>query len=118
MSRVTSTTHTVDMSQIDELNQLLVSPPDGLPVTAADLGLDGAEARGRQHPTLAGSAQLLRVRWDGAPEFPDIHGCFSGSSSSSDLVVDLHTDALRKLSKQLHARHAWGQGTITEATRR
>jgi hypothetical protein len=117
MSR-THTTHTVDMSQIAELNRRLITPPHGLPVTAADLGLDGAQVRGRQHLTLAGSAHLLRVRWDGAPEFPDIHGCFSGSPGAHDLVVDLHTDALRKLSKHLHARHVWGQGSIPEATQR
>ena len=116
MSR-THTTHTVDMAQIDELNQLLTSPPDGLPVTAADLGVDGVDARGRRHGPLAASAHLVRVSWDGAPEFPDIHGCFANGADAHDMfVVDLHTDALRRLSKQLHARHAWGQGTITEAT--
>jgi hypothetical protein len=117
MSR-THTTHTVDMAQIDDLNQRLTAPPGGAPVTAADLGVDGVDARGRQHGPLAASAHLVRVSWDGAPEFPDIHGCFADGADSRDMfVVNLHTDALRRLSKQLHARHAWGQGSIPANTR-
>lgn len=117
MSRTTTTTHTVDMTQVADLNERLSNSRSGTPVTSADLGLEGAEVTGSSHATLAGSAVLVRLRWDGAPEFPNIHGHFSSSPGADDtLVVDLHTAALRELSHRLHAQHVWGQGSITDAT--
>lgn len=111
MSR-TTTTHTVDMAQIAELNTLL-STNTGSAVSAAELGLEGVTVNGPSADTLAGSAVLARICWDGAPEFPDIHGHFSASAGTEGaIVVDLHTAALREISHRLHARHAWGQGSI------
>lgn len=116
MSKTPTTTHTVDMAQVVELNHRLSTGRAGAGVSAADLGLDGAAVTGSSG-TLAGSAVLVRVSWDGAPEFPYIHGHFSGSAGAdAALVVDLHTAALRELSHRLHARHIWGQGSIPEPT--
>ena len=117
MSKTTTTTHTVDMAQIADLNDRLSDTQQGSGISASDLGLDGATVRGHSPGALAGTALLVRLCWDGAPEFPYIHGHFSnGTAGNGDLVVDLHTAALRTLSKRLHARHSWGQGNIVEAT--
>lgn len=113
MSKTTTTTHTVDMAQIADLNTRL-STNTGSTVSAADVGLEGAAVNGSSAVTLAGSAVLARICWDGAPEFPDIHAHFSaGAGDEGALVVDLHTAALREISRLLHARHAWGQGSLT-----
>ena len=116
MSKRTTTTHTVDMAQVADLNLRLKDHP-GSGGTASDLGLEGVTMSGGT--TLPGSAVLVRLAWDGAPEFPDIHGHFStGGGTDGALVVRLHTQALRKLSSRLHAHHIWGQGSIPDARRR
>lgn len=107
MHRLDPTTHTVEMTQLADLNERLAAQANGAVVTAADLGLEGARPRAPA-PPLAGSAALLRVCWDGAPEFPYIHGDFG--SARLPVLVDLHTAALRELSHLLHARHVWGVG--------
>lgn len=113
MSRPT-TTHTVDMEQIADLNERLRSQ-GGAGVHAADLGLVGAVVTGSAPGTLAGSAVLVQLSWDGAPEFPDIHGHFSSSAGGEGTwVVDFHTAALKLLSQRLHAHHIWGQGSIPD----
>lgn len=118
MPRTHNTTHTVDMAQIGDLNHRL-SQGQTDSVSAADLGLEGAAVAGSSAGTLAGSAVLVRVCWDGAPEFPSIHGHFSNSAGGDGaLVVDLHTLALRNLSHRLHAHHIWGQGSIADSTKR
>ena len=117
MSRTTTTTHTVDMAQVADLNTRL-SNGTGSQVSAADLGLEGVPVSGSSAGRLAGSAVLVRVSWDGAPEFPYIHGHFSnGAGTDGAHTVDLHTAALRELSHRLHAHHIWGQGSIPEPTR-
>jgi predicted heme/steroid binding protein len=117
VSRKTTTTHTVDMAQIDDLNARL-STSGGAPViSAADIGLDGAAVMGSSSLHLAGSAVLVRLCWDGAPEFPDIHAHFStGGDVARTTRVDLHSAALRELSHRLHAHHVWGQGSIPDST--
>jgi len=109
------------MDQIAELNKRLSVLPTGSQISASDLGLEGAHlTRSRNvtrssHGTLAGSAVLVRLSWDGAPEFPYIHGHFSDSAATDGVLkVDLHTLALRNLSKRLHAQHTWGQGSIPD----
>ncbi len=112
LSRTTTTTHTVDMAQIADLNHRLSNSQKGSTVTASDIGLEGATVTEHPPGSLAGSALLVRLCWDGAPEFPYIHGHFSNSAGSDGaLVVDLHTAALKKLSQLLHAHHTWGQGS-------
>jgi hypothetical protein len=98
------TTHTVEMQQLTELNARLASGPRGAAISAEDLGVAGATVTagsGEGH-SLAGSAILTRVAWDGPPEFPYIHGHFG------DAVVELHTAALRELSHRLGLHHRWG----------
>lgn len=103
------TTHTVEMEQILELNQLLAEyRPDR--VTAKDLGLE--EATTSPVGLLPGDAVLVEVRWDGPPEFPYVHGAFSGGAPLR--TVMLHTHTLRELSHLLHAHHIWGVGSVPE----
>lgn len=105
---LSASTHTVEMSQIADLNLRLaqVAGP-----TAAQLGLDGVPVHLETEDTLPGHAVLVEVRWTGAPEFPDIHGVFADQPGApAHLVVDLHTGALRALSRHLGLRHGWGVG--------
>ena len=88
------TTHTVEMAQLRELNaRLREHTPE---ITAADLGLG------------AGPAVLERLCWDGPPEFPYVHAHFTATTPSAGRIVDLHTGALRELSRRLGVRHRWG----------
>jgi hypothetical protein len=117
VSRKTTTTHTVDMAQIDDLNARLSTSSGGPLISAADIGLDGAAILGSSSLHLAGSAVLVRLCWDGAPEFPDIHAHFTtGGDAAHSTRVDLHSAALRELSHRLHAHHVWGQGSIPDST--
>jgi hypothetical protein len=105
------TTHTLDMAQIDELNQRLDEHTRYAKVTADDLGLAGAELLNEMTGTLPGEAVLIQLGWDGSPEFPYIHGRFSVAGvqdAGSLLHVDLHTAALNKLAHKLDARQRWG----------
>jgi hypothetical protein len=98
------------MAQIDELNQRLAEHTRYAEVTADDLGLAGAELLNEVSGTLPGQAVLVRVDWDGNPEFPYIHGRFSvrDSDDEGSLHADMHTAALSKLSHKLDLRHRWG----------
>jgi len=108
------TTHTVEMDQIAELNDRLGEGEPSPAIRASMLGLQGAELSAgsddSQH-TLPGDALLARLSSDGPPEYPYVHAHFRTSASASDqgsLKVELHTDALRKLSHLLHLQHVWG----------
>jgi hypothetical protein len=103
------TTHTVEMAQVAEFNARLEAH-HGPAITAAELGLEGARPRHHSSDALPGTAELVRVSWDGAPEFPDIHAYFTSTPGAGDeeVVVDLHTAALRALSNRLNLRHVWG----------
>ena len=108
---VPRTTHTLDMAQIDELNQRLAEHTRYAEITADDLGLAGAELLNEVPGTLPGQAVLVRVDWDGSPEFPYIHGTFSvvgAQDAEGSLRADLHTAALNKLSHRLDVRQRWG----------
>ena len=109
---VPPTTHTVEMAQINELNDRLATQPKPV-VTARDLGLTRARPLHRgAGATLNGSEVLTRLTWDGPPEFPYIHGCFrSVHEPDTPLVADLHTAGLRELSRRLGYRHVWGVGS-------
>ena len=95
---VPRTTHTVELDQLSELNARLSRHTPG--VTAGDLGLGG--------PSLADAAVLVRLAWDGPPEFPYVHGRFAGSSGSAEVQADVHTEALQQLSKLLGLHQRWG----------
>ena len=109
------TTHTLEMTQLADLNARLSE--HRAVITAAEIGLEGA------HPTdvepgdgkrggLPGSAVLVRLGWDGPPEFPYVHACFSaaGESAGKETIwlVDLHTAGLRTLDHRLGMRQQWG----------
>jgi hypothetical protein len=104
-----STTHTVEMAQITEINTKLQHHPSD--ITAAELGLGGRQLHGREHlnQTLPDSAVLARLCWEGPPDYPYIHAHFSaGAAAVADAVVDLHTEALKTLSHRLSLHHTWG----------
>jgi hypothetical protein len=85
------TTRTVELSQLEQLDAAIRLP--GAPrITPADLGLDADPSDG----------VLTDVSYDGPPEYPYIQGTFGGRR------VDLHTAALRELSRRLHLHHTWG----------
>jgi hypothetical protein len=98
------------MTQIAELNDGL---REGSPVIRASLlGLEGVELTSggsAGNSTLPGDAALVRISYDGPPEFPYLHAHFRTDRGDQDsLTVDLHTDALRKLSQLLRLQHLWG----------
>ena len=103
---VPQSTHTVELTQLAELNEVLGADPRPV-VSASDLGLAGATTRPQVQGGLAGSAVLLRLTWDGPPEFPYIYGSFS-SGSSGTYVVDLHTAHLKQLCGLLSLHQKWG----------
>jgi hypothetical protein len=99
------------MAQIDELNRLLADPSRLQRVTADELGLADAPLLNKVEGGLPGTAVLVKLGWDGSPEFPYIHGRFSvaGSQEADGLLhVDLHTAALKALAHKLGVRQRWG----------
>jgi hypothetical protein len=104
------TTHTVEMSQIDELNRRLSEGPSLASITATQLGVEGASIiSGPDSGRLPGTAVLDRLCWDGPPQWPYIHAHFSPRGAGvGSLVVDLHTGALQELSHRLHLHQTWG----------
>jgi hypothetical protein len=110
---VPSTTRTLEIAQLEDLNSRLTTGHHRVRVTAADLGLAGAplstSAAASNPSSLPGTAILVRVCWDGPPEYPYIHGHFNAADGTQESgVADLHTQALERLSHQLHARQRWG----------
>jgi hypothetical protein len=92
------TTHTVEMDQLHEINERLAAPRNAPVITAQHLGLP-----------LPASAVLVRLDWDGPPEYPYIHGHFAASGGqSASLVAELHTSALHQLSRLIGVQHRWG----------
>jgi hypothetical protein len=120
-------THTVELDQLHDISACLAEGGRAS-VTAEMLGIAGRQAvslRPRQvdlfgtaSPTgriLRPAATLDHVYAEGCVQFPYIQGSFvdDWSGGRSQLVVDLHTEALRRLSRLLGLRHAWGSGFIT-----
>jgi hypothetical protein len=122
---VPETTHTVELEQLKALNQALAS--SGPLITADTLGLADVAVPGRFGVTLPGSAVLVHLGCEGPPEFPYIRGYFRRSdsqagpraqagprtqdaptSAAATFAVDLHTQALKKLSRCLGLRQSWG----------
>lgn len=111
---VARSTHTPELNQLREINeQLGVAAQAGRPVTAADLGLGGADVDrvigggGVPALTLPADAPLEHLVGEGPPDFPYIVGHFTGGAGTT-LVVDVHTAELRTLSQRFHLRHVWG----------
>jgi len=101
------TTHTLVLSQLAELNQRLSEHRPR--ITAAELGLAGAETMtGRPDDKLSDSADVVRLCWDGPPEYPYIHAHFAIAEQEIPQHVDLHTAALTKLGRRLGVHQQWG----------
>ena len=115
---VSRTTHTVEMTQIAELNDCLGTRDPADTISADDLGLAGVAVLSGgdvEHNGLPGRAVLERVSCDGPPEFPYIHAQFRrGPSEPGSLTIDLHTHALRELSRLLHLHEVWGVGSADD----
>ena len=109
--QLASTTHAVELDQLAELNELLPDPGGRLLVPAADLGLTGAAELNRPAGSaLPPAAMLRRLSCEGPPEYPYIYGWFSISSPQDQVKVEVHTEALRRLSRRADRRHRWGAG--------
>lgn len=100
-----ATTHTLEMAQLVEVNLRLANRLSPV-ITAAELGMTGVDAPAGTASTLAADAILARVTWEGSPEFPTVHGHFGDAATS--VAADLHTTALREISRRLHLRQRWG----------
>ena len=103
------TTHTLEMAQVAELNERLVGRTGSTSVTAAALGMGGVSLRLRGADGLPDDAVLVRLSWEGSPEFPDIYGHF-GPGRDGRLQALLHTAALQALCHLLGVRQRWGVG--------
>jgi hypothetical protein len=114
--RIPSTTHTVEMQQIAELDARLQGRPRAQRVTAEDLGLTGFCMTVPATTPLQADAELVRVSWDGSPEFPYVRGHFR-NGDVRPTVVEFHSEALRHLSRRLGARHIWGVGSVPDPVR-
>ena len=110
--QVSPTTHTVEMAQIAAINDRLREREGAHAINASLLGMQGVKlSSGREDDDnlLPEEAIITGLSFDGPPEFPYIHAHFITDLSGHDsLTVDLHTDALRKLSHLLGFQHLWG----------
>ena len=116
MARVSlpRTTHTIELAQLDDLNARLRERRPA--ITAADLGLAGVTGlNAGPSRGLPGTAVLARLCWDGPPDYPYVHAHFTlaeppppVSDRAEGTIVDLHTAALRELSRRLGTRQQWG----------
>jgi hypothetical protein len=113
-SHLPATTHTVEMHQIDELNERLAELPRTALPSAERLGLADTQVIPHSSGTrLPAAATLVNLTWQGSPEYPDIRGHFSSDGSSAPAhVAELHTPALLELCRHLKVRQSWGMGTV------
>jgi hypothetical protein len=101
------TTHTLELAQLAELNARLDG--HGVRITASELGLEGARnLDAEMDGGLPASAVLVRLCWDGPPDYPYVHGHFALADQSQSGFVDLHTNALNELSRRLGVHQQWG----------
>ena len=105
------TTHTLEMAQIEDLNERLIGHRSD-PVTAAAIGMGNTPLL-RTAGQLPDAAVLVRVSWQGSPEFPDIHGHFTSGQGGPPLCAAMHTAALDQLGRHLGLRQRWGIGRPT-----
>ena len=102
-----ATTHTVEMTQITDMNRRLTNAVSPV-ITAAELGMTGADVVGLGPDGLDASAVLLNVTWEGSPEFPTVHGHFREPGGERPRSAGLHTEALKVISRRLHLQQRWG----------
>jgi hypothetical protein len=105
---VPATTRTVEISQLQDLNQRLQR--ETRQISARDLGLaDVSLLSGGLRSTLPANASLNRLCWQGPPEFPYIHGHFSTAvHKDGALLAEMHTETLKTLCMALNLRQQWG----------
>lgn len=109
-SSVPTTTHTLEMAQIAELNRRLTGQAGSRAITAAAIGMSGVALQRSLVGNLPDAAVLVRVSWQGSPGFPDIHGHFAGVQGGPLLRATLHTANLNEISHRLGVRQRWGIG--------
>jgi len=106
------------MTQIAELNDRLRTRDAAEPIIANDLDLTGVTVLSGDitgYANLPAEAILQHLSYDGPPEFPYIHAQFRPDPNAVGAVtVDLHTHALRELSRRLRVREVWGVGTAED----
>ena len=102
-----ATTHTVEMAQIDDINRRLDNSRSAV-ITAAEIGMTGSDVAGFGPTALDAAAVLLKVTWEGSPEFPNVHGHFRNPGGDRPRSADLHTQALKEISRRLHLQQRWG----------
>lgn len=102
---LTTTTHTIEMAQVDDLNRRLANSRSPK-ISAADLGMSGTTLPSGAPSRLVPQAVLTKVSWQGDPEFPEIHGHFDSPDGVE--IADLHTAALQQISRRLLLRQRWG----------
>jgi hypothetical protein len=115
-SSMPPTTHTLEMAQVLELNERLRDRSGSTAITAGALGLGGVALHPAGAAGLADDAVLVRVSWQGSPEFPDVYAHF-GPGRGGRLQVLLHTAALQELCHLLGLRQRWGVGLPVAAPR-
>jgi hypothetical protein len=125
-----ATTHTVELSQLAEINERLAAQTGSSRITAGALGLSSATPAaavdgGREGLPVPATAVLIRLCGDGPPEYPYIHGHFAlptaGATADDDPqaaraagsvpagpVVAMHSPTLSAISHALGLRHRWG----------
>jgi len=117
-----ATTHTVELSQLAEINERLAAQSGSSRITAGALGLSSATpTAGREGRPVPPAAVLIRLCGDGPPEYPYIHGHFALPNAGDDQqtaraagsvlagpVVAMHSPALSAISHALGLRHRWG----------
>jgi hypothetical protein len=104
--RRTVTTHTIEMTQIKEINAKL-EEASGVVITASDIPLETQP--GERPVPVHPSSMLARLSWKGSPSFPDIYAYFTTPSGKQmRRGVLLHTAALKEISHRLNLHHAWG----------
>jgi|SRR5471030_225061 hypothetical protein len=109
--QISTTTHTVEMAQIAAINDRLRERESAHPINASLLGMQGVKLSSGSvgDNILPGEAVITGLSFDGPPEFPYVHAHFmTDLSGHGSLTVDLHTEALRKLSHLLGLQHLWG----------
>ena len=129
-----ATTHTVELRQVEEINRRLADPAHA-DVTADSIGVAGRSTApsapfhidlfGAGLPTtpaLRSTAVLRSVSAEGSPQFPHVLGHFSGTvgthrADDAGPVIELHPDALHRLSSRLGLRHCWGTDDVLEGGR-
>ncbi len=99
-----SGTHTVAMSQLTQLDQVLSGRTR--PMTAAEIGAEGNGTAEDATP-LPGSAVLLDLCWEGPPAFPYVSGHFTLDAGANRVHVLLSAAELHEISHRLGMRHVW-----------